>query len=441
VADFELTCHLLIRGSDPGTILVEQRADGAALPILRPALLDGDTVVQALLRHLAAAWSLDPVPLEIHMPPPHKESRYHALAVLDVPLGSWAPPSDTAWRGLDAVPPLDERIAPRAATWVEEWRSAAEPPELRPAWSRSGWHRRATEWIHRSITSSGATVTGPLEIRRLWGISALIVAPTSAGSAWFKAVFPQFHHEPAVTELLARTARDAIPRVLATDPDEGWLLTVDAGRRVEDGADDDEFLLEAVHRLVTIQAASRERLAELARLGCPRRPLSRLAEALSAVMVDAPTLEGPTVAPARLEHVLAWVRDRASWLEDVGLPETIVHGDFHPGNVMREAADPVILDWSDAAVAHPLLEIGAWFDEVDDEVRRDWYWQAWLDALSPLGTVEPLRAARETVFGLAAAYQAVSYAWILRGIEPANRYQLSDGFRGFWSELDKRVPA
>jgi hypothetical protein len=34
----------------------------------------------------------------------------------------------------------------------------------------------------------------------------------------------------------------------------------------------------------------------------------------------------------------------------------------------------------------------------------------------------------------------VSYAAIVRALEPANRYQLSDGVREFWSLLDARVP-
>ena len=43
--------------------------------------------------------------------------------------------------------------------------------------------------------------------------------------------------------------------------------------------------------------------------------------------------------------------------------------------------------------------------------------------------------------GLASAFQLVSYAGIVRGLEPAYRYQLSDGVREFWGLLDARVPS
>jgi hypothetical protein len=51
-----------------------------------------------------------------------------------------------------------------------------------------------------------------------------------------------------------------------------------------------------------------------------------------------------------------------------------------------------------------------------------------------------VRGERERVIGLASAFQLVSYAAIVRGLEPANRYQLSDGVRDFWGLLDARVP-
>ena len=87
------------------------------------------------------------------------------------------------------------------------------------------------------------------------------------------------------------------------------------------------------------------------------------------------------------------------------------------------------------------MELGAWVAEVDDPRLRSRGWSAWLEAWSRLGPADSLRGQFETVYALAAGYQAISYAWIVRNVEPASRYQLRGGFPGFWRDLDERVPA
>ncbi|HEX2884710.1 MAG TPA: hypothetical protein VHQ42_09065, partial [Candidatus Limnocylindria bacterium] len=96
-------------------------------------------------------------------------------------------------------------------------------------------------------------------------------------------------------------------------------------------------------------------------------------------------------------------------------------------------------DWSDAAISHPVVEIGPWFGEVRPELRPAG-WLAWLEALARFGPVEELRMRERDAYAVACAYQVVSYAGILRGIEPANRHQLRDGFVGYWKDLEASVP-
>jgi hypothetical protein len=44
-------------------------------------------------------------------------------------------------------------------------------------------------------------------------------------------------------------------------------------------------------------------------------------------------------------------------LIECGVPDTLVHGDFHPGNVAGRRPDSyVILDWGDSFVGHPLID-------------------------------------------------------------------------------------
>jgi Ser/Thr protein kinase RdoA (MazF antagonist) len=49
------------------------------------------------------------------------------------------------------------------------------------------------------------------------------------------------------------------------------------------------------------------------------------------------------------------VLNRWAMLDDCGLPDTIVHGDFHPGNWRSDGVPPVVLDFADAYFGNPVL--------------------------------------------------------------------------------------
>ena len=38
---------------------------------------------------------------------------------------------------------------------------------------------------------------------------------------------------------------------------------------------------------------------------------------------------------ARAERIVDWLFDAVQQVEQLGLPDVLVHGDFHPGNVAR----------------------------------------------------------------------------------------------------------
>jgi hypothetical protein len=434
--DPELVVHLLVPNADRGSLLTDA-SDASRLPVVVPELEPGDTVVTGLQRHLRRAWGADPIFLETHLPPPPTpDDGYVGLAVLDVPPTDWAPPPGLDWgRGEPAIP---ERIRARARVWMDEWRAGAEPSRLRPRWSRPGWHARASAWIADQLEDARHEPPAGIEMRRLWGISVLMRAATGGGDVWFKSVFPHFHHEPAVTALLAQLRPWQIPPVIATHTEEGWLLMDAAGSPLRDDSSADVDVIESISVLADLQASTRNTLTRFESLGCPRRPLRDLVPALRRAVDESEALGGHRISPERAAKVIRWVADRASWLDGLGFPDILVHGDFHPGNVLRDAGRLRIIDWSDAAIAHPVMEIAPWFGEVRPEIRPAG-WTAWLDAFARLGNVAELRDRESDAFALACAYQVVSYAGILRGLEPANRYQVADGFRGYWQDLDARV--
>jgi aminoglycoside phosphotransferase (APT) family kinase protein len=120
---------------------------------------------------------------------------------------------------------------------------------------------------------------------------------------------------------------------------------------------------------------------------------------------------------------------RVAAIVDCGVPDTLVHGDFHAGNVAGRPGGQVILDWGDSFVGHPLLDELAFVQRLPVPVRtaaRGWFVQAW-HQISP-GS-QPERAA-ELLEPLALLEAAAIYARFCAAIEPDERvYHAADVVR------------
>ncbi|MCV0402362.1 MAG: aminoglycoside phosphotransferase family protein [Chloroflexi bacterium] len=431
--------HVLLPRPDDGSCVLIDTTRGGQLPIIRPELREDDTLVMAISRHLGPELGLeDATILETYLAPAGGEVRA-ALAAFEAPSVGWQPPDRYTWG-----PPPDPVVAPlrdRAGTWLAELRGARPVPDLRARWSRAGWQAKALGWIDETLAATGRRRAGPIEVRRIWTITALMRVPTDGGDAWFKGVFPLFDREPIVTRILGEAMPHALPRVLGLDEAQGWLLLDDVPGPQVGMSGDPEVIRAAVSVLVDVQRASIDRREELTGLGVAHRPLSALAAQLESAIASTAELGGPEIDPPRAAQVVDWVAERASWLDGLGFPEVVVHGDFNRANVLVTPEGPVIIDWSDAAIGHPLLDVAVWMVHPGGRFGpEDPSWDAWLGALASIGDVGPLRDHRDDVFALGAAYQVVSYTEILGGIEPAMRYQLSDGLGDFWELLEGQVP-
>jgi hypothetical protein len=187
--------------------------------------------------------------------------------------------------------------------------AGVEPEDVAvPGRLRGGFDRCVAElrvgWHEQAEAWAGM----PLEQVRAWPLSAVL----RNGEVWFKAtMLPLFGHEPAITEAVG------MPRVLRGDRERGWMLLEEARGDVDHRAS-----LQAIAR---IHRAWTSRVDEALALGAHDRR-----------------------APSELPH-------------------TLIHGDFHPWNVLGST----IVDWSDAAVANPLHDLNHYLLNVDDELRPE----------------------------------------------------------------------
>jgi hypothetical protein len=358
--------------------------------------------IEPVVRAVAERYGVDVIVLrllEAELPePPGGEVTYLAEVAQPVPATVAQPVSAEAWSGV-----LDEQ-------------------PLRLAYARPGGPSADLAWATSILVERGFRPAGrPVQVRT-WNLSSVWRVPVEAQTVWLKVVPPFFAHEGAVLSLLAGAR---VPTLLGRDGGRSLLAEI-AGNDLH-GADL-SVLLDMVTLLVDLQQAWQGRVGELLAAGVPdwRTP------ALSAGISDVLDRTADEISPEERSTLNAFVRElpgRFAELEACGLGDTLVHGDFWPGNLRGDASGLTLFDWGDSSVGHPLLDQSAFLDRVPASavgpVREHWV-RRWRE-VSP-GS-DPARA-MDLLGPLAAARLAAVYWRFLNNIEPDEHpYHRSDPAR------------
>jgi Phosphotransferase enzyme family len=291
------------------------------------------------------------------------------------------------------------------------WDGALDDQPLRLPYARPSGPDADLVWARDVLARRGRALLGrPVQVRT-WNLSSVWRLPVDGGAAWLKAVPPFFAHEG---ELLARLAGMRVPTLLAHDGGR-MLMNEIAGEDLYDAPTNQ--LLAMVDLLVDLQSRWMDNAAGLLSLGLPDRRTAVLNDAIGALLgrigdcLDADERR-------RLDRFVAGLPARWAGVAACGLADTLVHGDFHPGNFRGEALDLTLLDWGDSCVGHPLLDQSAFLDRISagavPAVRAHWT-KAWQDMIAGC---DPDRAAI-LLAPVATARQAVIYQGFLDNIEPA----------------------
>ena len=267
----------------------------------------------------------------------------------------------------------------------------------RAPWARPGGPAAILAWADGVVSR-----VGPARQVKTWNLSSVWCLPTADGPVWCKSVPPFLAHEAAVLRLVHPEL------VLGSMP--GTVLLADVPGDDQWEADEARQA-RMVDELVALQDAWAGRVDELLAAGVPDwRDLGSLLAAFAArddvrstVSADErATLDGfVTDLPARLAAVDA-----------CGIPDTLVHGDFHPGNWRGD----VLLDWGDSGVGHPLLDASAFPPT-----------PAWVDAWRRVRPGSDPARALDLLGPVASLRRALVYRTFLDGIEASeHRYHEAD---------------
>jgi hypothetical protein len=295
---------------------------------------------------------------------------------------------------------------------------------LRLPWARPSGVRELLGWASEHVGLTGRPVQ-----TKTWNLSGLFRLPTADGTVWLKAVPGFAAAEPAAIAAFAAVDPGLVPTVVASAP--GRLLLADVpGEDCWEASP--QVAADAVGRLVAAQARIGSRPP-----GIPDRRPGMLAAAVRDLL-DGPI--GAELSPPELRAARC-LQPRWEMLADCGLPDTVVHGDFHPGNWRRGAGPPVVLDFADAHWGNPVLDGLRAIDFLPADRRRqtaDAWTAAWTAAAPRSRPAEALLIAGP----LAHLAYAVRYQEFLDNIEPSEHvYHQGDPAASIRQALAAAAPA
>jgi phosphotransferase family enzyme len=250
-------------------------------------------------------------------------------------------------------------------------RGAAD--DLEP-FSKLGWMRNLRDWV--------TPIIGPLsmdlrDFEHLNGSEtfSLIRFDTTKLPVWFKAVGKPNLHELPITVALAELFPEYLPSLLATRPAcHGWLMADADGlplREVEDAP----AWKAAATALAGLQIASIGAIDNLLEAGCKdlrARTLLELVDPFLEVIGDL-MQQQTKVPPAilswqELSDLGATLKNALCCLKSLGIPDTLGHSDFNPGNILVGSHRCVFIDWAEAHVSYPFLT----FEYLVSHLRKDY---------------------------------------------------------------------
>ena len=355
--------RLVVTRRSAAEVLLAACGSGWALPHID--VLAHERLAEQLTAGARASWKLETyclfLPRAVNGPENAPATKYALLESFSqnakAPPGTYWAPAEVATG--EVALPRDDRTA--VASALREMEQYAARPSLRP-FARPGWIKELFEWAQGQIGPLGLRVTG--RFRQLNGSPAfsLIRIETTGAAVWFKATGEPNRHELPVSVTLARLFPRFVPTLLGVHSTwNGWLSREMRGAALDNFGEVSAWARTA-RTLAELQIASVGKSRELLDSGCKDLRVERLigeidpfvafmSESMAAQKTEPPAI----LTNSELRILGGELKEACSALAGFGLPDTLGHIDFNPGNILVSPEACVFLDWAEACVANPFL--------------------------------------------------------------------------------------
>jgi hypothetical protein len=354
--------RVVITRRDASEILLEKTGSSYSLPVI--VVLRSERIVAQLNRLALSKWNLQTYCLWVRRPDPGDPNVSDGCAIFDTCGPSADLPEGTLWRSVEGL----DRRGDRLAVGITEmaWQALAtlgsvESTQSSGPFSRPGWIRQLSDWIRNQIHPLGHRLTG--EFQQLSGDSCacLIRFETTGPAMWFKAGGATNAREFQITSILARLFRESLPPIVAIHPEWNGWLTQDVSGVTLDQVNDVTVWERVAKKLAELQIACVDSRLALLREGCRDASVQTLRQHIGPFLdhlENSADRQRNGISQDLGRPEFAFVADAlddcCTGLQQVALPDTIVHLDFNFGNLIYSEGACVFLDWAEAAIGNPL---------------------------------------------------------------------------------------
>jgi hypothetical protein len=226
--------------------------------------------------------------------------------------------------------------------------------------SHVGWLREATDWV-RSAIPANHELAGDFRQLNATGHFSLIRFSASRGPAyWLKATGAPNRHEFQLTERLAQICPDCLPPRIAGRSEWNAWISEEAGAPCCEWTP--QKLEQATRTLASIQLKALAQSDELLfaggldlRITNVRRQVDAIFGYLTEAMLRQTSTRSLRIDVSRLATIKDLLALACARMEDLGIPNSVVHHDLNKGNILFEDTRCVLTDWCEAGVGNPIL--------------------------------------------------------------------------------------
>jgi hypothetical protein len=355
------TYRLLIHQVDGTELLLRTEERGLSLPSVEVA--KGERVAPQVRKAVKDHWGLETVCLfsasssQVALSP----ARYEVLESYG--LGD-KPPHGCDWFPIESLSEssfLDReefRVIRSARDRLESYASGRIPGTF----GKPRWLREVFKWVDSEIAALGLRTTGQFRQLNACPTFSLLRLETNGPALWFKAVGEPNLREYPITILLAKHFPAFVPRIIANQKDwNAWLATEVEGTHLDSSSPFDRWAAVA-RTLADLQIASYGQTLNLIDAGSRDLRVSSLVglvdpflEVMAELMEQQTQVSPSPLCRSELLELGARLEAALSEFGIYGIPDTLGHLDFNPGNILISGDRCVFLDWAEASVGPPCV--------------------------------------------------------------------------------------
>lgn len=237
--------------------------------------------------------------------------------------------------------------------------------ESTPPVARIGWIDEALGWV-ASVTGRRFPTNNEIEQVNGGRAFTLVRFHTEGGDCWLKATGEPNAHELAVTASLSRMCGEYLPEFVDSRLDwNAWLMSGQAVAISELPSEPlalFNLLDDAIESMAELQMRTVGRDQDLLEAGAFDHRLHALlahSGEIFAFVEEAMSLQTSTrarrIEKTRLREITEIFEMICERLQVLDLPDTVVHGDMNPANILTGSEHCRFIDWCETYVGNPLI--------------------------------------------------------------------------------------